>query len=198
MYAQADDIRIIPDDWTSPLQPAELYANPASLEVDVGCGKGRFLVARAGAHPEVNFLGIDRMLRRVRKVCGKVARAALTNVRLLRCESQYAIEYLLAPGSVSAFYVFFPDPWPKRRHRKRRMFKDQFINAIAAALTPGGLIHVATDQLDYFMDTHELFAEDPRFTELAPLVPTEEEQTDFERQFLAQGLQIGRCSFAKR
>lgn len=190
-------IRIWPDNWLGPIPIASYFEHAEKpLEVDVGCGKGRFLLARARAHPDVNFLGIDRMLRRIRKLDRKIVRAGLFNVRLLRMEAYYALTYLLPPNSVNTFYIFFPDPWPKKRHQEHRLFNPRFMEALARTLKSGGRLHFATDHIPYYEAVRELFRADPHFREVAPFVPSEEEQTDFERWYIQHG-PVGRLSFEK-
>ena len=193
-----DSFILSPPSVLEPLAVERLFARKAPLEVDLGCGKGRFLAQRAATHPEINFLGIDRLKARLRKVDSKLRMRRLVNVRLLRLEASYSIRYLLPPRSVSTFYVFFPDPWPKRKHHRRRLFGTSFLDDLDGSLSEGGRIHVATDHLDYFRAIRGLLTADPRFEETDPFVPTEEEQTDFERIFRARNLPIGRCSFVKR
>jgi len=189
---------ITPPSWTREL-PLETLFDPARpLEVDVGCGKGRFLLARAAAHPEVNFLGIERLLRRLRKIDRKAVRRGIGNVRLLRIEASYGIQFMLPPLSVRAFYVFFPDPWPKKRHHRRRLFTAEFMDSLDRALLPGGLLHVATDHQDYFEEIQALLGSDARFEQTSTFVPLEEERTDFEVIFLTQEQPIGRCSFRRK
>lgn len=190
---QPNSCRIRPEDWLRPLPIAEYFPRSGPLAVDLGSGKGRFLMARAAAHPEVNFLGIERMLRRVRKVDHRVQRLGLHNVRLLRMEGYYATAYLLPTHSVSSCYVFFPDPWPKKRHHGHRLFGPRFMEALHRVMAPGGEVHVATDHLPYFEEIRDLLAADPRFRPIEPWVPGEAEQTDFERYYLGRGA-IGRVS----
>jgi len=178
-----------------PLNLAALFGSHTSLEVDVGCGKGRFLIARAAAHPNVNFLGIERRLKRVIKVAAKIRRSGLVNARILHAEAAHAVCCLLPPGSVDCFYVFFPDPWPKRRHQRRRLFCPAMLDAFHRALRPGGAIHVATDDVGYFQQITSLFAHDERFETIAPFLPTEAEQTEFELTFFRIGKPVQRCSY---
>ena len=168
------------------------------IEVDIGCGKGRFLIARARAHPDTRFLGIDRLPRRMAKLDARVRRHGLRNVRLLLSEASLAVERLLPAASVSVFYLFFPDPWPKRRHHRRRLCGPGFLDSVHRALAPDGQIHIATDHEGYFEAMRALFANDPRFTPLPPFEPSEEERTDFEVIFLGQGARIGRASFRRK
>ena len=186
-----------PENWTENLRISDLFTIPAPLEVEIGCGKGRFLSARAATHPEINFLGIDRMLRRIRKSDKKIIRFQLKNVRLLRIEAAYALERLLPPLCVSTYYVFFPDPWPKRRHHQRRLFSPAFMDMLDRTLIPGGTLYFATDHTDYSDWVRKLFAKDPRFTAVPHLEPREEERTEFEILFTGQGLTISRSGFKK-
>jgi tRNA (guanine-N7-)-methyltransferase len=178
-----------------PLQLDEVFDPARPLEIDIGCGKGRFLLARAAATPETQYLGVDRLLERVRKTDGKLCRAGLRNVRLLRLEAGYTVAFLLPPHRVRTFYVYFPDPWPKRRHHKRRLMSPEFREAVWSRLVPGGRIEFATDHLDYLAEIQRLFRGDPRFREVPPLPRSEAERTDFEIIFRSQGLPIGECAF---
>jgi tRNA (guanine-N7-)-methyltransferase len=175
----------------------DLFGRKAPLELDVGCGKGRFLIARATATPNTNFIGIDRRLKRIQKVNRKIGAAHLTNVRLMCVEACYAISCLLPPLSVSTMYVFFPDPWPKRRHHGRRLFSQSFFDAIHKTLLDNGAIHIATDHMDYLSQIKHLFSIDSRFCEIPALERTEEYRTEFEITFLKLNQPIGRCSFRK-
>lgn len=170
----------------------------AAIEVDVGCGKGRFLLARASRHPDLAFLGIERQAGRIQKVAVRAERAGLRNVRLLQLEASYVIEHLLPPSSVSCYYVFFPDPWPKRRHQIRRLLDASFMTCAWRTLVPGGCVHVATDDAAYFEQTVRHLAGNARFVETDPFIPGRDEQTDFERLFAGQGKTIRRLSVRRQ
>jgi tRNA (guanine-N7-)-methyltransferase len=143
------------------LDLGEIFGRKAPLHVDLGCGDGSFLCALAQRMPDKNFLGIERLLNRVRTSARKAA--PLDNVRLLRMESSYAVRYLLPPESVERFYLLFPDPWPKRRHHRRRIVTPDFLSSIYAALQKNGSIHIATDDVDYFGKIKEIADSDPGF-----------------------------------
>ena len=196
----ADSLRREPQteaEWLGPLPVRSGFAHPERrLEIDLGSGKGRFLLARAAKNPDTNFLGIDRMLRRIRKVDNRARRLDLDNVRLMRVEGYYAVAYLIPPASVDVYYIFFPDPWPKARHEGHRLFNAQFLDALHRTLAPGGVAHVATDHLPYFEQLSGIFAGDARFAPIAPYVPPEDEQTDFERYYV-ETKPIGRLSVRK-
>lgn len=165
------------------------------LEVDMGCGMGRFLLSRAKKFPDTNFIGIDRQHKRLLKVQTAAARKELTNVRLLKIEASYATQYLLPAGSVSVMYILFPDPWPKRRHRRRRLLNMAYLESLHQAMQEGGVVHTATDHLEYAEGIRDLFAEDNNFEPVPPLELTEEEWSNFEVTFRAQEAPIGRYSF---
>ncbi len=176
----------------------EIFDPDRPVEVDIGCGKGRFLLARATANPHVQYLGIERLLARIRKIDKKVQRNRLGNVRLIRLEATYTLRQFLPEHAIRVFYLFFPDPWPKRRHHKRRLFDAAFRNLLWTRLVPRGEIQVATDHLDYFAEMQKQLAGDPRFEPVAALERTPDEQTDFELIFRRQNLPIGACGFRAR
>lgn len=178
------------------LAPDAIFGRSQPLEVDIGSGKGRFLLARAATHPEVDFIGIERQRRRVEKVASKAARAGLRNIRLLHTEIRFALETLLPDQAVGTFYLFYPDPWPKRRHHPRRLVNAEFVELLHRKLQPSGQIHFATDDQDYFAAVTPLFKASPLFTPCEPFIPCPAEQTDFELLFAAQGKHANRCSFA--
>lgn len=137
-----------PESLTNRLDLEKIFRRRAPLHVDLGCGDGSFLCALAQRLPDKNFLGIERLSGRIRSSARKAA--SLDNVRLLQMESSYAVRYLLPAESVETFYLLFPDPWPKRRHHRRRIVTPDFLNSVHAALEHNGVIYIATDYLDYF------------------------------------------------
>lgn len=128
----------------------ELVRDGRPIEVDLGCGDGRFLMEMARHHPERDFLGVERLLGRVRKVSRKITRNHLENARVLRLESRYVVEWLLPEDSVSRLHVMCPDPWPKVRHHRRRLIQIDFLDAVSRCLVPGGEFLFMTDHEEYF------------------------------------------------
>ncbi|MDD5483619.1 MAG: tRNA (guanosine(46)-N7)-methyltransferase TrmB [Kiritimatiellae bacterium] len=193
------DIILKPENPPVFFAPEKVFNRATSfdLEVDLGCGKGRFLLARSFSRPESSFLGIDRRRARIGKVGRAVRRAGVRNIRLLCSEIFFAVENLIPAESVSVYYLFFPDPWPKRRHHRRRLFDAGFRDAVRKTLKAGGEIHIATDHPDYFLIIKNLLAADVRFVEIAPFAPTAGERTNFELLFMGQNKPIARCSFMK-
>jgi tRNA (guanine-N7-)-methyltransferase len=149
------------DSLTDRLDLKRIFGRKAPLHVDLGCGDGSFLCAVAQRMPAKNFLGIERLLNRVRISARKAT--GLDNVRLLRMESSYAVRYLLPAESVETFYLLFPDPWPKRRHQRRRIVTVDFLASVEAALQKNGSTYIATDDLDYFGNIKKLVESDGRF-----------------------------------
>src|SRR5471032_2062665 len=107
-----------------PLVLAEIFPKPQPLEVELGCGDASFLVGYARRNPGRNFIGVERLLGRIQKLDRKGRRDGLVNLRGVRIESAYFLQYLLPPGSASALHIYFPDPWPKKRHRKHRLINE--------------------------------------------------------------------------
>jgi len=140
----------VPEDYFRKLEPAEICRGGKPLELDLGCGDGAFLLALARHHPEREFLGVERLLGRVRKVCRKLTGHQLENARVLRLESRYVIEWLLPAAAVSRLHLLCPDPWPKVRHHRRRLVQVEFLAAVRRALVPGGEFLFMTDHEDYF------------------------------------------------
>ena len=187
-----------PASWFEPLDWGKVFAREEPLEIDIGCGKGSFLLWAARTHPQRNFVGVERLLRRLRRVDRKVVRAGLTNTRLIRLEATYLISKVIPDGSVSTYHVLFPDPWPKRRHRARRLICVPFLADVHRTLTVGGVINCATDDEEYFEWMQQEFGKTGAFTEVKPEVLPEEAWSDFERIFVALGKPIHRCRWQKR
>ena len=187
-----------PANYLDPLDWGAVFGRVAPVEIDLGCGKGGFLAWAAGQEPAHNFLGVDRLLVRLRKADKKVERAGLTNVRLLRLESSYLVARLIPAASVAVYHIFFPDPWPKRRHVTRRLFNADFLCAVDRTLQPGGVINVATDDASYFELIERVARAAGRFEVAAPLALPAEARTEFEQLFVAQGLPIFRARYSRR
>ena len=140
------------------------------MHIDLGCGDGTFLCALAQRMPEKNFLGVERLLGRVRSAARKAAK--IDNVVCCAWKVFYVVRYLLPPASVETFYLMFPDPWPKRRHQRRRVMNEDFLDAIIAALVANGTLHIATDQLDYFEQIKEMARVNSKFVIVDPSLAT--------------------------
>lgn len=120
------------------------------LEIEIGCGKGKFLLARALAHPKVVFLGIDKAGRFLRRGIGRKEKRGLANLEFIKGDVREILKGEVGLASVDVFHIYFPDPWPKRRHRKRRLLQHDFFELLAQRLKKSGSIEIATDDSDYF------------------------------------------------
>lgn len=177
------------------LDLAQLFASRQPLEVELGSGDGSFLAHHAALHPERNFIGIERLLGRLRKLERKGRRLNLSNLRLMRIEAAYFLEWLLPPQSVQALHIYFPDPWPKRKHQRHRLINERFPMLAGQVLAAEGIVYLRTDDADYFSRMKKVFAACPNFQE----IPTPEALaailTDFERGFLRRGVPTLRAAF---
>jgi tRNA (guanine-N7-)-methyltransferase len=158
----------MPADYFRRHSSSDIFGNDYPLEVDLGCGDGSFLIEMAQHYPERNFLGVERLLGRVRGVCKRIQELGLTNVMVLRLESQYTLEYLLAPASVSRLHLLCPDPWPKARHHKRRLVQQEFLQILQNTLSPSGEFLFKTDHLEYY---EWVIGEIAEFNEVNPQKP---------------------------
>lgn len=186
-----------PGNWIDPLDWRQVFSEPRPIEVDIGSGKGSFLVWAAQTRPHANFLGVERLLVRLRKVDRKIQRLRLHNVRLLRIEASYLVGKLIPGASVAAYHILFPDPWPKRRHRRRRLFAATFVDDLHRTLQKGGAVNVATDHSEYFAEIRKVMGQSGLFTETTPEVLPDAARTDFEREFLSAGWPILRLRFCR-
>jgi tRNA (guanine-N7-)-methyltransferase len=181
--------------WIHPLrtilQPfalAELFPVAQPLEVELGSGDGSFLIAYARAHPDRNFIGVERLLGRLRKTDRKARRAGVTNLRLVRIEAAYFLTYLLPAASAQALHVYFPDPWPKRKHHRHRLVNEQFPPLVKRVLVPGGTVYLRTDDPDYFAQMTAVFGTAREFVPAPVPVELSGLWTDFECEFRARGV----------
>ncbi|MFO7936723.1 MAG: tRNA (guanosine(46)-N7)-methyltransferase TrmB [Kiritimatiellia bacterium] len=191
--------RLVPvSDPCKPFDIDALFPDKYPLEVEIGAGTGGFLISRAAACPHVNYLAIERMMGRLCTLDRRASEKGLNNIRLVNLEALYTLHYLLPRHGVRTVYVFFPDPWPKRKHYSNRLFSEFFLNTLWYTLEIGGCVQVATDHMQYFESILYHFGKDRRFEREPPMVRKEDEQTDFEMLFREKGLEIGECAFRSR
>jgi tRNA (guanine-N7-)-methyltransferase len=182
---------------TERIDLGSLFPLAQPLEVELGSGDGSFLAAYAAAHPEHNFIGIERLLGRIRKTERKARRAGLVNLRCVRIESAYFLDFLLPRHCVSVLHIYFPDPWPKRKHRRHRLINEQFPGIAAQALALDGKVLLRTDDEDYFRQMLEVFRGSPLFREAETPRELAVVLTDFEREFNARGIPTQRAAFQR-
>jgi tRNA (guanine-N7-)-methyltransferase len=169
-------------DWST------FFGRAAAVEVEIGSGKGTFLVEYARAHPQCNLLGIENQPRWSRWIGERLARAPQPNVRVLCADAALVVARFIRDESVRAYHLYFPDPWWKRRHHKRRLVQSDFAADLYRTLEAGGVLHVATDVRDRFdamIGELERTAFVVRLQE-AP-TPPGRPLTNFERKYRAEG-----------
>ena len=143
---------IIDNAMDSPLDWAAIFGNTQPLALEIGCGIGHFVLEQALKQPEINFLAIDIYNKGCLKTCAKIDDAGLDNVRVMRVEARWLMAKGLQPESLDAVYINCPDPWPKKRHRHRRLVNRDFLETLAHYLKPGGDFFFSTDFDDYAED----------------------------------------------
>jgi len=185
-------VEALPANYFAELDPGPLFPESQHpLELDVGCGDGTFLLRMAAHYPERNFLGIERLGGRIRRICRLAAAQQLSNVRVLHLESAYTLSWLLPAGCASRIHLLFPDPWPKKRHAFHRFVAPDNLQGIHRALAPGADFLFKTDHEDYYTEATGVVGLSPLFTRL-PWIPDDEYYpiTDFEQQWLDAGKRI--------
>lgn len=176
-----------PADWQ------KLYGRPGPLTVEIGCGGGRTVISMAEAAPARNFLGIERAGEYYRILRERAAKRALPNLRVTRTDAMYLIARFFPPQCVEEYHIYFPDPWPKKRHHKRRLFTDEFCQDIKRTLIPTGVLYVATDHLEYYTEIlprlQAVFAVEEH---KAPWADAPGGRTNYEIKYIKQGRPIYR------
>ena len=190
-------LEIVPSDILSPIVFSEVFWNDRLVVVDLGSGPGKFLVEAAQKYPDRNFLGIERLLGRVRKTRRRAFRLGINNLRLLRMEMEHAVTYVLPKESIFRFHLSFPDPWPKRRHRARRVVDCDFLEALWRGLVTDGEIRIKTDHEAYFRQIIHT-AEKSRLWQFPDWMDENYPVTDFEQDFVSKDLAIYRLRAVKR
>ncbi len=146
----AEPNELVPENYFAQIRVEDFFTSEAPLEIDLGCGDGKFTLEMAEHHPDRNFLAVERLLGRVRKVCRGADKRGLENLRVLRLETLYTLEWLLPENSVDRLHLLCPDPWPKAKHHRRRLFQKPFLDAVVRVLKPGGELLFKTDHDEYF------------------------------------------------
>lgn len=181
----------------------DIFGNDRPVEVEIGPGKGAFLLAHAQNTPERNFFAVEICKRRAYRLAYLINRDGPSNIRAIHADMRCLIRTPLWPSSVSVYHLYFPDPWWKRRHHERRLFHTDFASALAQTLVPGGKILLASDVQEYFVKIVQQFGSVPELQQF----PWERDHvnkrgkpilTDFERKFRELGQPIYYAGFEKR
>ncbi|MBN1510338.1 MAG: tRNA (guanosine(46)-N7)-methyltransferase TrmB [Sedimentisphaerales bacterium] len=144
------DVVVKPEELRGPIDFVRVFGRSGPTDIEIGSGKGTFLVSQAKAQPHTNFVGIEWARKYWRHAIDRVGRWGLTNVRIVRADAPVFLRDFVPEGSVDCFHVYFPDPWPKKKHHKRRFLQPSNVELLLRLLKPGGTIRIATDHADYF------------------------------------------------
>jgi tRNA (guanine-N7-)-methyltransferase len=196
-----DEVSVAPEALGPKADLGILFSNGNPVELEIGCGKGGFLLRQAQAHPDRNYLGIEWAFKFHRFAADRMARWRLPNVRILRADARHFVIHRLPPACLVAVHAYHPDPWPKKRHHKRRLFTAQFVEALARVLVPGGRLSVQTDHAEYFEQIRSV-TRHPAFrsvapTEIEPGAPGQPTDTNYEIKYLREGRTIYRLQLLR-
>jgi tRNA (guanine-N7-)-methyltransferase len=173
-----------------------LFGNDNPVQVELGIGKGRFLIDAAQRHPTTNYLGVEWASKYLKIAHQRCLKRELLNIRLTRADAREFVEFFVVTDSTHAVHIYFPDPWPKKRHYKRRLVNPAFVAEIARILSPGGRLWLATDHLDYFQAMEEALSTCSRLRQTEE-IEWDGVRTNYEDKFLARGVKINRMVLEK-
>ncbi len=183
---------------------SRIFGRSGCVNIEIGCGKGAFLLSQAIARPCDNFLGIEWASRYYRFAVDRFGRWGLTNVRIIRADASVFLSEFVADESVDCFHIYFPDPWPKKRHNKRRFICSANLELMIRCLTPAGRMQIATDHADYFEQIQTLLLAEPDRLEQCDFIPAagvqfgEDIGTNFERKYILESRPIYTIAAKKR
>lgn len=189
-------------DLPQPFSAGQLFGREAPLEVEVGSGKGLFLAQASAANPDRDYLGVEMSGRYARFAAARLARQGQRNAKILHADAARLFAELLPATAAVAVHIYFPDPWWKKRHQKRRIISERFVRDVERVLEPAGKLHFWTDVEAYYRSTLELIAS---HTSLLGPLPVPEQpaahdldyRTHFERRMRLHGLPVFRAEFRK-
>jgi len=177
---------------------SRIFGREAPLEIEIGFGKGRFLLKNAVNRPGTDFVGIERAGKYFRIARDRATKRRLTNLKLVRTDARLFVEELLPDRSVDRVHVYFPDPWPKRRQHKRRLLDPPFLRILATKLRDGGEVHLATDHAEYFRAILLSFETEPGFAAAETPSADPEGLTNYEVKYRTEGRPIYRALWTLR
>jgi tRNA (guanine-N7-)-methyltransferase len=177
------------------IEPASLFGRVAPLEIEIGAGRGEFLIAHAATLPERNFLAVELSAPLVRLLTARAGLAELQNLRVARTDARPLVNLFLPCECVSAYHVYFPDPWPKRRHAKHRLFTPWFVANLRRTMAVGASLYIATDVSEY---AESIFS----MVQAQGLQPTSQPvpgvaTTGFARRFIIEGRKVYAQAFCE-
>jgi tRNA (guanine-N7-)-methyltransferase len=176
------------------LDLAELFGNARGVVLEIGSGKGRFIIAAAVSQPDVNFIGIEKSLHYHRVIRDRVAKRGLTNIRLINHDAFLVLRDMLPDASIDEIHIYFPDPWPRKREQKRRIIRAEVMVEMARVLVPGGSGIYVTDHRDYYEAAAPVIES---FFRSERRIPTADDppRTNYEAKFREEGREIFEVRF---
>lgn len=186
-----EPIGLYQESLPKPIDWRELFGNDHPVELEIGMGKGTFLTDQAKARPTTNFIGVEWARWFWKYASDRLRRNGCVNVRTLRAEATYFVRNYLPDASLAVVHIYFPDPWPKARHHKRRLIQEPFVAQINRVLLPGGQLRVVTDHLDYFQQIESVLRASTlavgEYAQSAGGDGNEMVGTNFERKYRREG-----------
>ncbi len=198
-----ENIALSPEEFQGKIDFAQIFGRCRPVHIEIGSGKGTFLLSQAQAQPEANFLGIEWARKYYRYTIDRIGRRGLTNVRILRADAATFIKDFVPEESVDCFHIYFPDPWPKKRHHKRRLLQSGNLEMLIDRLKPDGEIRIATDHEDYFQQIQDVTKacrarlEPIEFERPAGARGGELTGTNYERKYVKESRPIYTAAFRK-
>jgi tRNA (guanine-N7-)-methyltransferase len=177
-----------------PLDLHEVFGNDHRVILEIGSGKGRFLIASATEQPDVNFIGIEKSLHYHRVISERVRKRGLANLRLINHDAFLVLQKMIADAVIAEIHIYFPDPWPRKREQKRRIIRAEALEEIRRVLVPGGSGIFVTDHRDYFEAAALLIAQFFRSEARVP-GPEDLPRTNYEAKYRAEGRPIYEVRF---
>jgi tRNA (guanine-N7-)-methyltransferase len=193
---------LVLESLAQPLDAAALFGRQAPLEIEVGSGKGLFLAAAAACDVDCDFLGVEILAKYARYTAARLAQRELSNARIIHGDAGHLFRTWLAERCVRAVHVYFPDPWWKARHKKRRVMNADFVRHVERVLVPGGRLHFWSDVQEYFQASLELIAAETNLDGPHPVAekPADHDldyRTHFERRMRLHDAPVHRAEFRK-
>jgi tRNA (guanine-N7-)-methyltransferase len=197
-----ENVVVLPPGPGEKLDFRALFGDDQPVETEIGCGKGGFLLRRARAWPDRRFFGIEWANKFYKYAADRMVRWQVPNVRLMRTDARHLVIHHLPPACLTILHIYYPDPWPKKRHHKRRLIQPTFAAAAADALVPGGRIAIQTDHADYFEQIRGVLRSEPRLAEAPFDVPETgvidgRVETNYEIKYLKEGHAIYQIAMVK-
>jgi len=202
LKVEAPALRLDPERVLQVVDWQEIFGSEGRVEIEIGIGKGRFLLAGAEARPDVHHLGVEWANQYLRIAEARALKRRLTNIRFVRVDARELVRRIPS-GSVTAYYVFYPDPWPKKRHQKRRFLQKESVDELARSLVPDGTLHAATDHDEYWAAIEAVFDPHPAFERLDRFggndfpIAVDAPLTNFEEKYASDGRNRHRASWCR-